>query len=117
MTQDVYKTLGTSIIYIPISPPNEMSLQSISNRMSICVSVCLCKLKYLSNHCPIWFSFTVKLLVELFWGWKISPENPNPAPFLVAKLLYNLKCPSVCMYVCLSETFWGKRDFLSSYKR
>ena len=45
-----YKTLGTSIIYIPISPPNEMSLWLINKRMFICVSVCLCKLKYLSNH-------------------------------------------------------------------
>ena len=29
--------------------------------------------------------------------------------FLVAKLLYNLKCPPVLV--------WGKRDFLGSYKR
>ena len=34
--------------------------------------------------------------------------------FLVANYSrYNLKCP----YVCMSETFWAKRDFLSSYKR
>ena len=34
--------------------------------------------------------------------------------FLVAKLLYKSKCPSVCMYVCLSVRFRGKRDFLAS---
>ena len=32
--------------------------------------------------------------------------------FLVAKLLYKSKCPSVCMYVCLSVRFREKRDFL-----
>ncbi len=37
--------------------------------------------------------------------------------FLVAKLLYNYLCPSVCMYVCLSVRFRGKRDFLSLYLR
>ena len=27
--------------------------------------------------------------------------------FLVARLLYNMKCPSLCnMYVFMSETFW-----------
>ncbi len=33
--------------------------------------------------------------------------------FLVVKLLYNYKCPSVCP----STTFRGKRDFLSQYLR
>ena len=32
--------------------------------------------------------------------------------FLVAKLLYKSKCPSVCLTVCLSVRFRGKRDFL-----
>ena len=32
--------------------------------------------------------------------------------FLVAKLLYKLKCPSVFM-----KRFWGKRDFLGSFSR
>ena len=36
---------------------------------------------------------------------------------LEVKLLYNLKCPSVCPTVRLSATFSGKHEFLSCYLR
>ena len=38
-----------------------------------------------------------------------APFQDRRLKFLLAKILSNLKCPS--------ETFWGKRDFLSSFSR
>ena len=60
-------------------------------------------------------SLKMLCLFEMVPGVLIGEEKGKIGQqiFLVAKLLYDLKCPSVCM----SETFWGKRDLLGSYKR
>ena len=47
------------------------------------------------------FSFGKKL--QLFQLAGIRYFYPRCLTFLVAKLLYKSKCPSVCLYVCLSD--------------
>ncbi len=57
----------------------------------------------------------IKLVIQNLKKKKGSDNNLNVKQefqqFLVAKLLYKYKCPSVCPSVCPSTTFRGKRDF------
>ena len=42
---------------------------------------------------------------------ELEPHQNQTAALLVAKLLYNLKCPSHHMYVVCLKRFWGNVNF------
>ncbi len=101
-----------------------MYIECLNVSQYVCMLVFLFEYMFVSLYVSLFICLYVCLIVEkiLFDGkcFLLCKHGINNCleyerggrSFLVAKLLYKSKCPSVCIYECLSVRFRGKRDFL-----